>query len=112
MRCVATDCCGVDSCFEESMCVLEKDEKGGRRLQLHVGTVCAGQAKLLGEDGFPIGLLERGFTIDVAKGESSVEQDRKRILNSLAGRRPSELDTLEPPAHHEHYTEVGVWMIV
>ena len=62
------------------MCVLEKDEQGATRLALEVGTVHGGRPMLLGEADFPIALLERGFDIDVYKGEASMVQDRQRIL--------------------------------
>ena len=89
------------------MWVMEVDEQGARRLALDVGTVHAGEPKLLGDGGFPIGLLERGFDINVAQGEASVEQDRRRILNSLAGCPTSTLDTAEPPTSHPNYDKVS-----
>ena len=89
------------------MWVMEVDEQGARRLALDVGTVHAGEPKLLGDGGFPIGLLERGFDINVAQGEASVEQDRRRILNSLAGCPTSMLDTAEPPMRHPNYDKVS-----
>ena len=91
------------------MCVMEVDEQGARRLALDVGTVHAGEPKLLGEGGFPIALLECGFSIDVAEGEASVEQDRRRILNSLAGCPTSMLDTAVPPMSHPNYDKVSRW---
>ena len=89
------------------MCVTEMDTSGARRWALHVGTVHAGQPKLLSEAGFPIALLERGFDIDIAQGEASVEQDRIRILNSLTGCDSSKLDAVKPPLQHEAYDQVS-----
>ena len=49
--------------------------------------------------------MERGFSIDIAKAEATQEEDRRRILNSVAGKEEAELDT-EPPTEHEEFTQV------
>ena len=82
-------------CFELSMCILEKDERGGRRLKFDV-VIGHGEPKLMAEGlpttDFPVRLLARGYEIDIAQSNASMAQDKKRILNSVCGVDPLKLD--------------------
>jgi len=103
-------------CFEESMCMLQKDADGIRRkLKLDIATIHAGKPCLIAEglpgieasQNFPLQLLERGFVIDIAKGEATQAADKQHILNSIAGKEGCELDTTEPPTEHPTFDEVN-----
>jgi len=77
---------------------------------IHVGKPCLiaeGHPDLESTKDFPLALMERGFSIDIAKAEATQEEDRRRILNSIAGKEEAELDT-EPPTEHEKFTQVRV----
>ena len=52
------------------------------------------------EAAFPLELLEKGHEIRVEQGQASWDEDRRRILNSLAG-KPLES---EPELQHPAYT--------
>ena len=54
------------------------------------------------EAAFPLELLEKGHEIRVEQGQASWEEDRRRILNSIAG-KPLES---EPEVQHPAYTDV------
>ena len=103
----------VGSCFEESICLLQRT---GKQLKLDIATVHAGKPCLIAEGhpdlestkDFPLALMERGFSIDIAKAEATQEEDRRRILNSVAGKEEAELDT-EPPTEHEKFTQVPIF---
>ena len=93
--------------------VLEVDENGHRRLLLDVATVHAGTPKVIaegllqsGEQDFPLALLAAAFDLDIAQGEASQEQDKRRILNCICGVHPTQLDVTVPPLTHEKYEEV------
>ena len=100
----------VGSCFEESICLLQRT---GKQLKLDIATIHVGKPCLIAEGhpdlestkDFPLALMERGFSIDIAKAEATQEEDRLRILNSVAGKEEAELDT-EPPTEHEKFTQV------
>ena len=100
----------VGSCFEESICLLQRT---GKQLKLDIATIHVGKPCLIAEGHpdlestkkFPLALMERGFSIDIAKAEATQEEDRRRILNSVAGKEEAELDT-EPPTEHEKFTQV------
>ena len=99
--------------FELSTFVLEQDEDGSRRLKLDVA-VGHGEPKVIVEGleaaedrtEFPLALLLRGLETDIASSQSSREEDRRRILNSICGLDTSELDHQEPAAAHHKYEQV------
>ena len=63
-------------------------------------------AKSEREQGFPIEVVREALKkISVVNAEASKKEDRKHILNSIAGREGSGLD-LEPLATHPQYDEV------
>ena len=102
-------------CFELSMCILEKDEHGRRRLKFDV-VIGHGEPKLVAEGlpctDFPVPLLARGFEIDIAQSNASMAQDKKRILNSVCGVDPLKLDATSPPKEHDNYKEVQTGDVV
>ena len=55
------------------------------------------------EEAFPLELLEKAYEIRVEQGEASMEEDRQRILNSIAG-KPLES---EPDLQHPAYDAVN-----
>ena len=88
-------------------------QQTGKQLTLDIATIHVGKPCLIAEGhpdlestkDFPLALMERGFSIDIAKAEATQEEDRRRILNSVAGKEEAELDT-EPPTEHEKFTQV------
>ena len=63
-------------------------------------------AKSKREEGFPIEVVREALKkISVVNAEASKKEDKKHILNSIAGREGSGLD-LEPLATHPQYDEV------
>jgi len=102
-------------CFEESMCMLETDADGARRLKLDIATMLSGKPCLIAEDlpgieaskHFPLQLLERGFAINITKGEATQAEDKRRILNCIAKKPGCELDTTEPPQRHFMFDQVN-----
>ena len=88
-------------------------QRTGKQLKLDIATIHVGKPCLIAEGhpdlestkDFPLALMERGFSIDIAKAEATQEEDRRRILNSVAGKEEAELDT-EPPTEHEEFTQV------
>jgi hypothetical protein len=105
-------------CFELSMCMLEEDERGGRRLKFDV-VIGHGKPQLMAEGlpttdfpDFPVPLLVRGFEIDIAQSNASVAQDKKRILNSICGVDPLKLDDTAPPKEHDNYKKVQTGNVV
>ena len=63
-------------------------------------------AKSEREQGFPIEVVREALKkISVVNAEASKKEDKKHILNSIAGREGSGLD-LEPLATHPQYDEV------
>ena len=59
-------------------------------------------AKISREAYFPLKLLEKAYKIRVEQGEASVEEDRDRILNSIA-RKPLKS---KPASQHPAYDAV------
>ena len=57
------------------------------------------------EEDFPLPLLEKAYGIRVEDGQASREEDRQRILNSIA----EKLLESEPDLQHPAYTDVN-WM--
>lgn len=55
------------------------------------------EAKSEREAAFPLQLLEQGYSIDITKAEASREDDRKSILNTIAGGVPPELLKSQEP---------------
>ena len=55
------------------------------------------KAKSEREARFPLQLLEQGYSIDITKAEASREDDRKSILNCIAGGVPPELLKSQEP---------------
>ena len=88
-------------------------QKTGKQLKLDIATIHAGKPCFIAEGhpdlestkNFPLALMQRGFRIDIAKAEATQEEDRRRILNSVAGKEEAELDT-EPPTEHEQFSQV------
>jgi len=103
-------------CFEISMCMLEKDSDGARRLKFDVVTICHKRPSLIAEGlpgldstrHFPLPLLERGFELDIAKAVATRAEDKRRILNRIAGKEASELDTTEVPEEHATFDMVNL----
>ncbi|CAE7036113.1 pcrA [Symbiodinium natans] len=56
-------------------------------------------AKSQREGTFPVQLLQEGFQICIQKASASREEDRRRILNVIAGKPDGELDTPPEPEH-------------
>ena len=85
--------------FEQATVV---SDKVGKKLLLDFATVHRGKAQLLTqglayktearqmkaarERGFPLELMEHGYTIEITKAEATYEEDKRHILNSIAGR--------------------------
>ena len=85
----------------------------GKQLLLDFATVQDGQAQLLTEGlahemeatqikaarerGFPLELMEKGYGLDITKAKASRDEDRKRILNSIAGKELSSEPDLSSP---------------
>ena len=90
-------------------------QRTGKQLKLDIATIHVGKPCLIAEGhpdlestkDFPLALMERGFSIDIAKAEATQEEDRRRILNSVAGKEEAELDT-EPPTEHEKFSQVPI----
>ena len=51
------------------------------------------------EEDFPLPLLEKAYKIRVEDGQASVEEDRSRILNSIAGKPLESEPELQHPAY-------------
>ena len=51
------------------------------------------------EEDFPLELIEEAYKIRVQDGQASVEKDRSRILNSIAGKRLESEPELQHPAY-------------
>ena len=97
----------VRCCFEQASVVQ------GKRLLLDFATVQDGQAQLLTEGlahemeatqikaarerGFPLELMEKGYGLDITSAEASKAEDRKHILNSIAGKELSSEPDLSSP---------------
>jgi len=64
------------------------------------------EEKRIRESGFPLGLLEKGFEINIAEGNASNESDKHHILNFIAGEEISDLDK-PPKKTHEEYDKVN-----
>ena len=94
-------------------------QQTGKQLKLDIATIHVGKPCLIAEGhpdlestkDFPLALMERGFSIDIAKAEATQEEDRLRILNSIAGKEEAELDT-EPPTEHEKFSQVSSCMYI
>ena len=85
----------------------------GKQLLLDFATVRDGQAQLLTEGlahemeatqikvarerGFPLELMEKGYGLDITSAEASKAEDRKHILNSIAGKELSSEPDLSSP---------------
>jgi len=61
------------------------------------------RAKALREMDFPLELAEMGLTAELHKGEATIEEDRLRILNVIAG---TDLQK-DPVAEHANYVETS-----
>ena len=97
----------VRCCFEQASVVQ------GKQLLLDFATVQDGQAQLLTEGlahemeatqikaarerGFPLELMEKGYGLDIRSAEASKAEDRKHILNSIAGKELSSEPDLSSP---------------
>ena len=55
------------------------------------------KAKSAREASFPLQLLERGYSIDITKAEASRKDDKRTILNTIAGGVESNLLTTQEP---------------
>ncbi|CAE8630984.1 unnamed protein product [Polarella glacialis] len=62
--------------------------------------------KSLRELCFPIEVMKTGMDLRLQDAKASREEDRRHILNSLAGKQQHELDD-EPDSEHENYTKVN-----
>lgn len=62
------------------------------------------QAKSAREALFPLPVLCRGLSVDVAAAAATQAEDKRRILNTIAGNRDLES---QPPAAHKGYDEVN-----
>ena len=85
----------------------------GKQLLLDFATVRDGQAQLLTEGlahakeatqikaarerGFPLELMEKGYGLDITEAKASRDEDRKHILNSIAGKELSSEPDLSSP---------------
>ena len=94
-------------CFEQASVVQ------GKQLLLDFATVRDGQAQLLTEGlahaeeatqikaarerGFPLELMEKGYGLDIRSAEASKVEDKKHILNSIAGKELSSEPDLSSP---------------
>ena len=66
------------------------------------------KAKSEREAAFPLQLLERGYSIDITKAEASREDDRKSILNCIAGGvAPELLKSQEPDLSSPEFPRVN-----
>ena len=57
----------------------------------------ATQIKAARERGFPLELMEKGYGLDITSAEASKAEDRKHILNSIAGKELSSEPDLSSP---------------
>ncbi|CAE8634191.1 unnamed protein product [Polarella glacialis] len=84
------------------------------RLQSGVGA-SGWQKKSDREASFPIQLLRKALDIDLTAAKASYNQDKVRILNALAGRRPSLLDSApdfaNPRYHIVNTTLRGIFAV-
>jgi len=58
------------------------------------------------EDAFPYDLIEKSLSIQVEVAKASVEDDRRHILNSIAGRSIEDIDNA-PLVAHENYVRLN-----
>eukprot|EP00931_Biecheleriopsis_adriatica_P023252 TRINITY_DN14724_c0_g1_i1.p1 TRINITY_DN14724_c0_g1~~TRINITY_DN14724_c0_g1_i1.p1 ORF type:complete len:502 (+),score=101.79 TRINITY_DN14724_c0_g1_i1:37-1506(+) len=58
------------------------------------------------EAHFPKDLLNKCVQLSLETAQATVEQDRRSILNTIAGRKGNEL-TKDPPADHDGYVKVN-----
>ena len=66
------------------------------------------KAKSKREAAFPLQLLERGYSIDITKANASREDDKKAILNTIAGGVAAEnLTTQEPDLSSIEFSRVN-----
>lgn len=66
------------------------------------------KAKSEREAGFPLQLLERGYTIDVTQANASREDDKRIILNTILGNVPPEsLKSHEPDLSSLEFSKVN-----
>jgi len=63
--------------------------------------------KVKHEKNFPMALIEAGLTIDIRRSSASMDIDRVRILNSIAGKERAELDQT-PDRAHPNYERVNI----
>ncbi|CAE8638914.1 unnamed protein product, partial [Polarella glacialis] len=54
------------------------------------------------ESKFPTEIIEKAMEIDIEAAQATLQADRNRILNCIAGSNFSEFDP-DPPAHHHSY---------
>mmetsp|Transcript_89956 Transcript_89956/g.160104 ORF Transcript_89956/g.160104 Transcript_89956/m.160104 type:complete len:469 (+) Transcript_89956:125-1531(+) len=62
--------------------------------------------KIMRESHFPVNLLSKSVTLCLEAGQATVEADRKHILNSMVGRKDSQLDE-EPLRTHSNYQKAN-----
>lgn len=62
------------------------------------------QAKQIREKAFPLNIMKAGFHLSVQTAQASLDIDRKRILNSLAG---ITIFQREPPVSHDRYEYIN-----
>ena len=68
------------------------------------GALRGHQYKAFRESYFPIALLQKSLEVHLERGEASVEEDRRHILNSIT--RSTDLDA-EPMSEHDAYVKVN-----
>ena len=65
-------------------------------------------AKSRREAGFPLQLLERGYTIDITQANASREDDKRIILNTILGNvPPAALKTNDPDLSSQEFSKVN-----
>ena len=55
---------------------------------------------------FVLQVIEKGYNIDIAASDASYTLDKTRILNSIAGAAPEDLDE-EPDLQHPEFAKVN-----
>ena len=59
------------------------------------------------ESKFPLAVAGKALATEVAKAKASVDDDRKHILNAIAGRKADDLELPEEPPAHLAYSEIN-----
>eukprot|EP00930_Biecheleria_cincta_P068865 TRINITY_DN56696_c0_g1_i1.p1 TRINITY_DN56696_c0_g1~~TRINITY_DN56696_c0_g1_i1.p1 ORF type:complete len:580 (+),score=98.53 TRINITY_DN56696_c0_g1_i1:102-1742(+) len=76
-----------------------KEEEMEKGHQFHFSMPSGWKAKSKREDAFPLEVIQLGLQINISTSNASIEVDRTRILNSLAGRSLMDLDV---PPQNDH----------